>query len=175
MSKENELRGSNHGKWFHWAPALVQAIFIFVLSSMEGKGSSGGGGLDPIPFSDILFFDKLVHLILYFSLGWALIFGFERSLKCGVGGIEKLILNIRDLILSLQSTRIGRAREFPTLWHSVYFVVVVTGFLYGVTDEIHQFFVPHRTFSVVDLAADFAGVAVACLVHDHYRRRSLRL
>lgn len=32
--------------------------------------------------------------------------------------------------------------------------------LYGVFDEVHQLFVPHRTFSMVDILADTAGATL---------------
>ena len=41
----------------------------------------------------------------------------------------------------------------------VLFVILstVSAFAYGVTDEIHQYFVPTREFCVYDLIADFSG------------------
>ncbi len=49
-----------------------------------------------------------------------------------------------------------------------YLLTLWTTTLYGISDEIHQFFVPHREFSVHDIAADFVGgvlaVGIFCLV-----------
>ena len=40
---------------------------------------------------------------------------------------------------------------------------IVTGSLYGMTDEVHQFFVPFRESSWLDWLADTAGAAVGAL------------
>jgi VanZ family protein len=51
------------------------------------------------------------------------------------------------------------ARYLLTLW---------TTTLYGISDEIHQLFVPHREFSIHDIVADFVGAVLAvgifCLI-----------
>lgn len=46
--------------------------------------------------------------------------------------------------------------------------------LYGVTDEVHQWFVPGRTAAWSDLAADAVGAAVACGVLLAWRSRVVR-
>ncbi len=33
--------------------------------------------------------------------------------------------------------------------------------LYGISDEIHQYYVPNRTFDVLDMAADSTGAIIA--------------
>ncbi len=40
------------------------------------------------------------------------------------------------------------------------FFPILFATLYGVTDEIHQIFVPMRQFEVVDIVADIAGAAI---------------
>lgn len=49
-------------------------------------------------------------------------------------------------------------------------VAVVLALVYGVTDEIHQMYVPGRSPDVLDWFADAAGVAAATFVH--VRRRA---
>jgi VanZ family protein len=48
----------------------------------------------------------------------------------------------------------GQPRN-ASLWLAVATVVAVT--LYGLSDETHQLFVPHREFDLKDLAADVVG------------------
>ena len=55
---------------------------------------------------------------------------------------------------------------FP--WHMyldyplrTYFILVVIGILYGLSDEIHQSFVPNRTCTISDFLADSTGVILA--------------
>lgn len=40
-------------------------------------------------------------------------------------------------------------------------ICLVLSLLYGVIDEIHQFFVPYRSFSVIDILKNFIGVFLA--------------
>ena len=42
-----------------------------------------------------------------------------------------------------------------------YFILIVIGMLYGLSDEIHQSFVPNRTCTIGDFLADSAGVIFA--------------
>lgn len=47
----------------------------------------------------------------------------------------------------------------------------VIGSLYGLTDEIHQFFVPFRTFSYLDLIADCLGSFLGALIFHKFIKR----
>lgn len=70
------------------------------------------------------------------------------------------------LSIALHSAR----RVYPT-WIMRYGPVLFA-FFYGITDELHQYFVPLRTPSLLDLVADLAGAAlaqVACLRFFRWR------
>jgi VanZ family protein len=63
-------------------------------------------------------------------------------------------------VLWYRAFRFGGGR-----WSAVRAVVlaIVASALYGVTDEVHQYFVPMRQADVWDVAADAAGATVAAL------------
>jgi uncharacterized membrane protein len=44
-------------------------------------------------------------------------------------------------------------------------ISIVMAFLYGVTDEIHQYFVPGRSMAVSDLMINLAGITLASLTY----------
>ena len=52
------------------------------------------------------------------------------------------------------------------------FVVTLMVAAYGLSDEVHQFFVPNRDASVADLAADVAGGFLAVLIFRHRAHRT---
>jgi VanZ family protein len=118
-----------------WAPALVWAATIFVLSSIPGSA---------YPPTDIVNADKLVHIALYGLLGALCARGFARTTPLGPLGI------------------VAVAAPLATL--------------YGMSDELHQRFVPGRNSDWRDVAADaigaLLGAAVIALVAGHRRRRA---
>jgi VanZ family protein len=90
---------------------------------------------DELPLPHFRFSDKLAHFLAFSVLG-ALI-GWRDSLHVRLG---------------------GRAREarsgawFPDTPGAI------TGILFGLSDELHQLFVPMRLFAWSDFAADALGV-----------------
>jgi VanZ family protein len=50
-------------------------------------------------------------------------------------------------------------------------LVILLSSLYGVSDELHQFFVPGRVASIHDVATDFLGSAAGALSALFLRRR----
>jgi VanZ family protein len=44
-------------------------------------------------------------------------------------------------------------------------LVIITGALYGLSDEIHQYFVPGRYFSWWDLTANVVGVSIGSWIY----------
>lgn len=64
--------------------------------------------------------------------------------------------------------------RFPRLHLHPYIFTLVCTTLYGLSDEIHQLFVPGRNTSIEDLMADAAGAALFCLLHQLFTRRATR-
>ena len=46
--------------------------------------------------------------------------------------------------------------------------------LYGVSDEIHQMFVPHRYADLTDVLSDAAGAAIGLVALHFMQRKALR-
>jgi VanZ family protein len=55
----------------------------------------------------------------------------------------------------------------------VYGILGLIGVLYGLSDEIHQSFVPNRTCTLSDLLADSIGVIIALLVASLWAKRRI--
>jgi VanZ family protein len=54
---------------------------------------------------------------------------------------------------------------------SVMLLTMAFCFLYGISDEFHQSFIPGRFVSILDLFADCAGAAMTCAFWGRWRRR----
>jgi len=55
------------------------------------------------------------------------------------------------------------------------YLPVVFAVIYGLTDEVHQYFVPRRTFCILDLVADAAGAwAVTWMLMWLHRKLAVR-
>lgn len=54
--------------------------------------------------------------------------------------------------------------SFGKLTKRIEYVTIVVALLYGVLDEIHQIFVPFRSFSIVDLIKDVVGILIVYLI-----------
>ena len=120
-----------------WAPPILIATLIFLGSSL------GGGALPTSPFAGS---DKLVHLVEYAALGFAICRAFTRRM----------------------AARTGTGRRGPAALLGA--IAVAT--LYGVLDELHQTLVPGRVFDLADLLADAVGASLGATVGwRRYQRR----
>ncbi|ODS42241.1 MAG: hypothetical protein MSIBF_02580 [Candidatus Altiarchaeales archaeon IMC4] len=52
----------------------------------------------------------------------------------------------------------------PVGYYPVVLAVLIAA-LYGISDEVHQFFVPGRCMSIYDVLADWAGAFIAAFIH----------
>ncbi len=89
-----------------------------------------------------------------------------------------IFLNLDDLILHfleyvpfgfLLARAVKGTRSFEP-FHSL-ILPFVAGSTYGITDEVHQYFVIGRTLSPFDAVADSAGVLVGVILWRFWRRR----
>ena len=99
---------------------------------------------DRIPAHWVFSFDKLIHFLIYMVFAWA---------------VDRGITN--------QS-------RFPLLVKHHYLITFVIIAVYGASDEIHQYFVPKRSCSLLDWLADcFGAVVYLTYAWLRDRRRSL--
>jgi len=87
--------------------------------------------------------DKLYHLVFYIPFGYLV----ARS------------VSVQNL--------------FPSLKKRYWIYGILFGILYGISDEMHQYFVPGRIMSVWDMVADSLGVSLGVLLF-HHRNRLLK-
>lgn len=64
------------------------------------------------------------------------------------------------LVLAFRSDQIGKPMRRAN------FQSIILGVLYGLTDEIHQYFVPGRTSSLADLGADALGILLGVWIFN---------
>lgn len=124
------------------AIALIAVLItIFILSAQNGEESSSTSG----------FFTELIEAVFGQAASESII----RALAhfCEFAGLGFLVCN---LLFALKD----RLKPFFSILFS---------FLYAVSDEIHQYFVPDRSCQLSDLAIDscgiILGVAVFCILN----------
>ena len=72
------------------------------------------------------------------------------------------------LIYTGLALTISRASNYSK--SSSNFLVIFSTTFYGLTDEIHQYFVPGRTFDFLDVGMDFSGAVLAIILINLYSR-----
>lgn len=75
--------------------------------------------------------DKILHFMAYFVLG--------------------VLLN---LTLAFQN-------KYKLLQNKSVIATLILGSMYGIFDEVHQYFIPGRSMELFDLMADFSGLVLA--------------
>jgi len=120
-----------------WTPALLGMAILFWLSSLPG---------DAIHLPGFRFSDKVAHFLAYGALG--------------------ILIGLRHALLRRLAYGPGRfpgdGSARPAMGHapgsSFDRAGAAAGILYGLSDEIHQMFVPLRQTAVSDLCADALGI-----------------
>jgi len=78
-------------------------------------------------------------------------------------------------VLSILFFRAFRAGKPDSRTISTIMLCVVFTTLYGVSDEVHQHFVPSRSADIMDVMADFIGSVAGALFMAYFFRRRLRV
>ena len=76
---------------------------------------------------------------------------------------DKVLHAVEYAGLAVLCYRAFRWAAGPSVARQAFVLAIVTASIYGVTDEVHQFFVPFRESSWLDWLADTAGATVGAL------------
>ncbi len=76
---------------------------------------------------------------------------------------DKVLHAVEYGILAVLCFRAFRWAAGPAVARQAVVAAIVAASVYGVTDEVHQFFVPFRESSWLDWLADTAGAAIGAL------------
>lgn len=106
----------------------------------------------------------IVATVLYCAFLWALSSDTDPpkfEFPWQILGLDKAIHAVLYAVLgAIVSVGMRRSGKPISPWAQC-FVPVLFAAMYGITDEIHQLYVPNRTFDVGDLLANFAGATLA--------------
>ena len=134
---------------FFLALTILYAMFIFYLSSKSSLG-------DPRAILDI----DVLRSIFHYLEGSGMIFilyPFEIFYQYPDKAAHMIQYALFGFLLHLTMKK----SPYPSFRDHAMLFTIAIGILYGMSDELHQSFVPGRTASILDLAADGMGVILA--------------
>ncbi len=106
---------------------------------------------------------SLLYMATIFSLSAQSDLSLPYSVSGGDFLLHMLEYGILGLLFSWALVNSGMKRRLV-------FYVFLIGLFYGVTDELHQYFVPRRTASLLDLTADSLGSLLGSYLFFHTLR-----
>ncbi len=126
---------TNSFKTLVWV--ITEILFIFIIMSMPGTKLPAGNS-----FTSTFKVDKIVHILLFFTLCYTLLLYFKKS-------DNKYLKNKRIQILA-----------------------VILCIVYGILLEFYQkIFAPSRSFDIADMLADAVGVIFGLLFFYLYSNK----
>lgn len=132
---------------------ILYASFIFYLSSLS----------DPTTFvsgvAEIQFIQDLGDFLKAHEMRFVLDY-----IKYSYANMDKIIHMFLYFGLGILLHLAFRNSNNKTLKHYAPVFAIVIGILYGITDEIHQSFVPGRSANILDLLANGIGVVIAQII-----------
>jgi VanZ family protein len=84
---------------------------------------------------------------------------------------DKVLHGVEYGILALLCCRAFRWAAGPAIARQAVMLAIVTASVYGITDEVHQFFVPFRESSWLDWLADTIGAVIGAISWRFIRSR----
>ncbi|KAB2840209.1 MAG: hypothetical protein F9K45_09235 [Melioribacteraceae bacterium] len=105
----------------------------------------------------LVYFPLYIYWITLFALTS---FPTDALPSFGIGDKFEHLIAYFVLIIFMQLT-FHFQEKFEKLKKSNQFYAIVISCLYGVFDELHQYFIPGRYCDILDLLANFAGIFIA--------------
>jgi len=173
-SKTHPSRGNSRQKQtaiLLWGLTILYCLFIFCLSSLEGEEveeSSAGSAVFFLEEES----DKLEHFLLYFGLGCLAYGAFRKSLPLNpcLSSVVDQLGNLFASVFKKERMDGNSSLRYGLVGITFLFVV-----LYGLSDEIHQYFVPGRSATFLDLVVDaVGGLTATFFMHCFIRKRKER-
>ena len=91
--------------------------------------------------------------------------GSAQTTLTAPGGSDKVAHFIEYSVLGLLWARAARATWVTWTWRAVFISTIVFTGMYGVSDEMHQFYVPGRLSAVSDALADLCGGTLGGIIY----------
>jgi VanZ family protein len=140
-----------------WLPVVLWTGVIFGLSSIPGT---------QLPPVDLPQADKLAHLLVYSVLGALVLRGVRRNgFKRGGSQIG---------VGAGAGAGVGAGVGVGWRWGDFAVAIMLTT-LYGISDEIHQYWTPNRTPDWHDVVADALGAGLGALAFVATRWMKIRV
>lgn len=133
--------------------SILYAAFIFYLSSLTDPTQLASD------FAQLQFIHDMGDFFQRHNMQFAVDLvqysyeNFDKTMHMSLYFVFGLILHLTF-----------RNSENKTLKHYAPIFAIIIGILYGITDEIHQSFVPGRSATTLDLLANSIGVTIAQII-----------
>jgi len=128
-----------------WILAVMCAVVMFYMSSQTAEESSVySRGMA----------DSFVSIMGFGTISEEIVLTYEGIIRETAHGIEYFIL----AFLVCNALYVSGCKK-----HTVWAIVICV--LYGISDEIHQLFIPGRAFEIKDMTIDSVGSIVGSLVY----------
>ena len=115
---------------------MIKIIFFRFISIFQLFVATGiciyFSSQENIKLPDLQQIDKILHLVAYFIYG----------------------LSLQVFLIALFSNKEIKKKKYMIL-------TIIIGFLFAISDEIHQYFVPGRSADIFDLLIDWVGISLS--------------
>lgn len=138
------MKNANIRKFLYWIPALIVMIIIFYFSSKTGTESNSQS--DPIVLSIL----RTLHL--------------SENIKLFITLLVRKFGHISEFALLGFCVSFALTKSFSLNWFKTETYAILISYIYALTDELHQLFVPERSGRFSDTLIDLVGIVIGSLL-----------